>query len=77
MGVTVLRADGLTVEGSEADTDPVTELLVDAVVDPLAEGLIDGVWVGEPVVGDWLAVPLWDAREDILGDPLVVCVVEL
>ena len=43
MGVTVVRADGLTVEGSEADTDPVRELLIDIVVDPLVEGVIDGV----------------------------------
>ena len=76
VGVTVVCADGLMVEGSEADTDPVTDLLVDAVVYPLAEGLMDGVWVGDPVAGDWLLVPLWDARGDPLTDPLVVCVVE-
>ncbi len=43
MGVTVVRADGLTVEGSEADTDPVTELLIDRDIDPLVEGVTDGV----------------------------------
>jgi hypothetical protein len=32
--------------------------------------------VGDPVVGDWLAVEVWDVREDSLGDPVVDCVVE-
>lgn len=33
--------------------------------------------MGDPVVGDWLAVAVWDVREDSLTDPLAVRVVEL